>query len=75
MFIMYKSVNKTTKGEQALLLRHPAGKVRATMSTKPVQTKVVEFVWYGRKRIKTDQLINVSESNKQILEYTEMSLT
>lgn len=44
MFITYKSVNKIIKGEQALLLRHPAGKVRATMSTKLVQTKVVEFV-------------------------------
>lgn len=32
------------KGEQALILRETAGKVSATMNTKPMQAKVAEFL-------------------------------
>lgn len=61
---MYRSVNKIAKGAQALLLRQTAGKVSATTTTKPMQTKVAEFVWYSKKLTKADQLTKASESNK-----------
>lgn len=40
---MYRSLNKMVKGKKALILRQTAGKVSATMNTKPMQAKVGEL--------------------------------